>query len=108
MGFIDYHGTKEDRYTEVLEYARAQQEEDWKRKEEQKLTLWLRDLTGSSSYAQLNVEDLVKYVVLKYRIMKQAWQSLMSIIKPDSEINSEQLWNDFSTDLAARHLSSFH
>lgn len=108
MGFIDYHGTKEDRYTEVLEYARAQQEEDWKRKEEQKLTLWLRDLTGSSSYAQLNVEDLVKYVVLKYRIMKQAWQSLMSIIKPASEINSEQLWNDFSTDLAARHLSLFH
>jgi hypothetical protein len=108
MGFIDYHGTKEDRYTEVLEYARAQQEEDWKRKDEQKLTLWLRDLTGSSTYAQLNVEDLVKYVVVKYRIMKQAWQSLMSLMKTDSGINSEQLWNDFSTDIAARHLSSFH
>jgi len=55
MGFIDYHGTKEDRYTEVLEYARAQQEEDWKRKDEKKISLWLRDLTGSGSYAQLNV-----------------------------------------------------
>lgn len=108
MGFIDYHGTKEDRYTEVLEYARAQQEEDWKRKDEQKIALWLRDLTGSSTYAQLNVEDLVKYVVVKYRSMQKTWQSLITLMKTDSGINMEQLWKDFSIDLAARHLSSFH
>ena len=108
MGFIDYHGTKEDRYTEVLEYARAQQEEDWKHKDEQKLNIWLRDLTGSSSYSQLNVEELMKYVVVKYRIMKQVWKSLTNLIKTDSGIDSEQLWNDFSTDLAARHLSFYH
>ena len=108
MGFVDYHGTKEDRYTEVLEYARAQQEEDWKRKDEQKIAIWLRDLTGSSSYAQLNVEDLLKYVVVKYRAIQKAWQSLISLRKTDSGIDADQLWKDFSIDLAARHLSSFH
>ena len=108
MGFIDYHGTKEDRYTEVLEYARAQQEEDWKRKDEQKLSLWLRDLIGSSSYAQLNVEDLLKYALIKYRAMQKTWQSLISLMKSDSNINADQIWKDFSMDLAARHLSAFH
>ena len=86
MGFIDYHGTKEDRYTEVLEYARAQQEEDWKRKDEQKLSLWLRDLIGSSSYAQLNVEDLLKYALIKYRAMQKTWQSLISLMKRSNHI----------------------
>lgn len=107
MGFIDYHGTKEDRYTEVLEYSRAQQEEDWKRKDEKKLSLWLRDLTGNSSYAQLNVEDLIKYVVVKYRAVQKAWKSLESLIKINPEVDMEQLWQDFSLDLAARHLSAF-
>lgn len=108
MGFIDYQGIKEDRYTEVLEYARAQQEEDWKRKDDQRINLWLRNLTGSSSYAQLNAEDLLKYVVVKYRAIQKAWQSMISLLKTDSGIDADQLWKDFSTDLAARHLSSFH
>lgn len=107
MGFIDYHGTKEDRYTEVLEYSRAQQEEDWKRKDEKKLSLWLRDLTGNSSYAQLNVEDLIKYVVVKHRAAQKAWKSLESLIKKDPQVDMDQLWQDFSLDLAARHLSAF-
>lgn len=107
MGFIDYHGTKEDRYTEVLEYARAQQEEDWKRKDEKKISLWLRDLTGSGSYAQLNVEDLIKYVAVKYRTAQKIWDELMNLIKTDPKVDTEQLWQDFSLDLAARHLSAF-
>jgi hypothetical protein len=32
MAFINYHGEKEDRYSEVLEYSRAQQKEEWKKK----------------------------------------------------------------------------
>lgn len=83
MGFIDYHGTKEDRYTEVLEYARAQQEEDWKRKDEKKISLWLRDITGSGSYTQLNVEELIKYVAVKYRTAQKIWDELMNLIKTD-------------------------
>lgn len=108
MGFIDYHGTKEDRYTEVLEYARAQQEEDWNRKEEQKITLWLRDLTGSSSYAQLNVDDLIKDVILKYRFMETLWTELTKAMKSEHPINKDQIWKDFYIDLASRHLNSFH
>ena len=108
MGFIDYHGTKEDRYTDVLEYSRAQQEEDWKRKDEQKLSLWLKDLTGSSSYTQLNVEDLLKYVIVKYRAMQKTWQELTTLIKDKHGIEPNLLWKDFSIDLAARHLSAFH
>ena len=56
MGFVDFHGTKEDRYTEVLEYSRAQQEEDARRKAKQKINLWLSDLTGNADLARLNAE----------------------------------------------------
>lgn len=108
MGFIDYHGTKEDRYTEVLEYSRAQQDEDWNRKEEKKITIWLRDLTGNSRFAQLNVEDLIKYVVVKYRSMQNSWIALMKLVQTNPLVDENQLWKDFSLDLVARHLDSFH
>ena len=108
MGFIDYNGTKEDRYTEVLEYARAQQEEDWKRKEEQKIVLWLRNLVGTSSFARLNLEDLIKYIIVKYRTMHKAWKELVRLMKIEQGIDQNHLWEDFSLDLAARHLSLFH
>ena len=108
MGFIDYHGTKEDRYTDVLEYARAQQEEDWNRKEEQKITLWLRKITGSGSYAQLNIEELIKHVILKYRSMEKSWKDLIRVMKSDHQIDKNRIWMDFSIDLAARHLGLFH
>lgn len=108
MGFINYHGTKEDRYTEVLEYARAQQEEDWNRKEDQKISIWLRDITGNSNYARLNVEELLKYVVVEYQSMQKTWFELMKLMKVSTMINTEQLWQDISIDLAARHMSFFH
>ena len=108
MGFIDYHGTKEDRYTDVLEYSRAQQEEDWKRKDVEKTELWLRDHTGSSGYARLHVEDLIKHVIAKYRALQECWSNLTKMIKKSPKIDVDQLWKDFSIDLAARHLSAFH
>lgn len=108
MGFINYDGTKEDRYTEVLEYARAQQEEDWNRKEDQKILIWLRDITGNSNYVRLNVEELLKYVVVEYRSMQKTWIKLMSLMKVSPKLNTEQLWKDISLDLTARHINSFH
>lgn len=107
MGFIDYHGTKEDRYTDVLEYSRTQQEEDWKYKEEQKISLWLRKLTGNGSYAKMNVAELVKYIVVKYRYEQKIWNKLEPHLKKDLKIETKQLWEDFCIDLAARHLSLF-
>ena len=108
MGFIDYHGTKEDHFTEVLEYARAQQEEDWRRKEEEKIQIWLRDLTGSSIYAKLTAADLLKYVIVEYRSVQKLCEQLTVPGKPDSKISYSQLWKDFSADMAARHLMWFH
>lgn len=108
MGFIDYHGTKVDRYADVLEYSRAQQEEDWRRKDAEKIELWLRDHTGSSSYARLHVDDLIKYVIVKYRALQDCWIKLIAMMKRNSKIDVDQIWKDFSIDLAARHLSAFH
>ena len=108
MGFIDYHGTKVDRYTDVLEYSRAQQEEDWRRKDSEKVELWLRDHTGSSSYARLRVDDLIKYVITKYRALKENWIDLIKLMKRSTKVDEALLWSDFSIDLAARHMSAFH
>ena len=90
MGFIDYHGTKEDRYTDVLEYSRTQQEEDWKYKEEQKISIWLRKLTGNGSYAKMNVAELVKYIVVKYRYEQKIWNKLEPHLKKDLKIETKQ------------------
>ncbi len=108
MGFIDYHGTKEDRYEDVVEYARARQEEDWKLKEEQRISLWLRDLTGKRSLIKLTVPELLKKIIIEYRALQRCKIDLYLMIGTDKKINQEQLWKDFSVDLAVRHLSLFH
>ena len=108
MGFVDFHGTKEDRYTEVLEYSRAQQEEDARRKARQKIILWLSDLTGNADLAMLNAEELLKNVIVRYRVMQGLWHALTSQTGAGEDNELDQLWAEFSLDLAGRHLRAFH
>ena len=108
MGFIDYHGTKEDRYSEVLEYAHAQQEEDWKKKQSIKIKKWLTDLTGDGRLADLYIQDLLKAVMIKYKELMSCGMDLIDSTDSLKDITPVQLWEDFSKEYAMRHVEPFH
>ena len=108
MGFIDYHGTKEDRYDEVLEYARMQQEEERKRLQDAKIEKWLKDILGESKYANLTINETIKYVMVKYRTLFDIKQDLLCKYAKEIPIDVDILWNDFSAYIITRHLEPFH
>ncbi len=108
MGFIDYHGTKEDRYSEVLDYAHAQQEEDWKRKQFVKIRQWLIDLTGDGTLADKYIQELLKIVIIRYRELWSFWNELIGESSDVNGMTSDQLWEDFSKEYASRHIEPFH
>lgn len=107
MGFIDYHGNKEDRYSEVLQYARDQQREELQQKETERITEWLSDFCDEGRLATWNIQDLLKLVIKQYRDLQNAY-AVLGI--PDDFLKQDMhtLWNDFSIDFADRHLQSFH
>lgn len=108
MGFIDYHGTKEDRFSEVLDYAHAQQEEDWKRKQATRIKKWLYDLTGDSSLADWYIQDLLKSVMVNYRELRAMWQKMVNDTDTINGHPSSQIWRDFSMEYVMRHIEPFH
>ncbi len=108
MGFISYHGEKEDRYTEVLEYSRAQQNEEWKKSEEERISNWLIELTGDGKMAHLNIQELLKLVIAQYRTLADQYKVVVHGGELPSGCDVECLWKDFSIDIADRHIQSFH
>ena len=108
MGFIDYHGTKEDRYEEVLAYAHAQQEEDWKRKQSIKIKKWLIDQTGDGSLADLYIQDLLKTVMVRYKELKTYESHLMNEAQDTNGLSPDLIWHDFTMEYVMRHIGPFH
>lgn len=108
MGFIDYHGTKENRYSEVLDYARSQQQEDWKRKQIVKIKKWLDELSGNSNIADMYIQDLLKLVIIRYKDLLEIEQLLTWDVSKMHGISTEQIWKDYTFDLIRRHIEPFH
>ena len=108
MGFISYHGEKEDRYSEVLEYSRARQTEEWKKAEEERICNWLVELTGDGKLSHLNVQELLKLVILQYRSLADKYKSIIDVGELPAGCDTMRLWKDFSIDIVDRHILSFH
>lgn len=108
MGFISYHGEKEDRYSEVLEYSRARQEEEWKKNEEERIASWLKDLTDDDKLAHLNLQELLKLIISQYGALSEKYKLILDSGELPSGCDSVCLWKDFSIDIADRHIQSFH
>lgn len=94
MGFIDYHGTKEDRYQEVLEYAHAQQEEERRRNCEIRVADWLQDAIGDNRFAKMNLNELLKYIIVRYQNL-EAIRRKFILLDIEDKIDTDVLWNDF-------------
>ena len=106
MGFIDYQGNKEDRFDDVVDYAKAQLEEEIKSIEFQKISKWIADNTGSSKYAELNLEELIKYIIVKYRTLKSYKEKLF--IGTVKRIDENVLWSDMCIALVTRRFDDFN
>lgn len=107
MGFIDYQGTKENRYTDVLEFAKAQQEEEAKRLEDEKVGKWVAKYIGNSRYSGINLNDLIKYIIVRYRNLSDKKNSLIDNKSIDN-VDEAVLWKDFSIALIVRRLEGFN
>lgn len=107
MGFIDYHGTKEDRYDEVLEYARLQQAEERKRLQDAKIDKWLIEILGESKYIGLTINETIKYVIVRYRKLCELKDSLLNGYSEDIPIDTSIFWKDFASYIISRHLEPF-
>ncbi len=67
MGFIDYQGDKEDRYSEVVEFAKAQQEEEFRRINDARISAWVNKRLNDERYSDVPINDLLKYIMVRYK-----------------------------------------
>lgn len=108
MGFIDYNGTKENRYLDVVEYAKAQQEENQKKRQVIKVAKWLEELNGMTYLADLYIQEYLKSIIIEYRKMSDFWKIRLSDVKEINDISIERVWIDFLNELVLRHIDSLH
>lgn len=106
MGFIDYSGTKEDRYSDVLEFAKAQQEEEARRLEDEFVGKAVAKIIGDARYTTIDIGDLIKYVIVKYKTLRQMWERLDVADADDIRIDRKILWNDLCIALIDKRLEA--
>ena len=106
MGFIDYRGTKEDRYSDVLEFAQSQQQEEARQLEDELVGKWITKLIGDSRYTTLDIGDLIKYVMVKYKNLLQQRDKLIGWEAEDSHLDHKILWNDLCIALITKRLET--
>lgn len=108
MGFVDYTGQKEDNYTDVIEFAKAQQEEEKRRLEDARIGRWMDERFGDGyRYVGLSFQDLIRHIMLQYRQMKKLADRLL--LKQDEALSfhTDILWKDFCIAIVTKQLSSF-
>lgn len=107
MGFIDYQGTKENRYDDVLEFAKAQQEEEFRRLEDDRVNKWVSEVLKDGRYVGLELSDLIKYIIVRYRKLVEVKESLMKCDEEETIIDNKLLWNDFCIALVTKRLEPY-
>ena len=69
MRFINYDGKKPDRYNDVLDYAKSQQNEDLRRERDKFVASWVSKMLDGKDYSKLSSNEILKILVVKYREM---------------------------------------
>ncbi len=103
MGFIDWHGTKEDRYGDMVEYAKMQQEEERLRIADERAAKWLLEILGSSAYSKMNIPDLMKQILLTYRKLYEYRDEVISS-GSITQLDPDLLWKDFCIEIIIKHM----
>lgn len=95
MGFIDWHGTKEDHFDDVLEYAKDRQKEEIRAQEEKAIRKWMGDKLGDPRYGQIKSTDCVKLLAREYIALDQLYTDLIRTTNvKEIKFVPIQLWKD--------------
>ena len=102
MGFIDYQGTKEDRYSDVLEFAKAQQEEETRRIQDEKAVKWVAEILKDSRYSGISVNDLIRFIMIRYKSLCTQRGELLEG-SAEGQIDVDRVWSDCLIALITGH-----
>ena len=95
MGFIDWHGTKEDHFEDVLEYAKDRKKEEIRAQEEKVIRKWMGDKLGDPRYGQIKSTDCVKLLAKEYIALDQLYTDLIRTTNvKEIKFVPMQLWKD--------------
>ncbi|WP_448783959.1 hypothetical protein [Blautia sp.] len=98
MGFIDWHGTKEDHFDNVLEYAKDRKREEIRAQEEKIILKWMGDRLGDSRYGQIKSTDCVRLLAREYIALDQLYMDMIrSVNSGNIKFDPVQLWKDLWT-----------
>lgn len=98
MGFIDWHGTKEDHFDDVLEYAKNRKREEIRAQEEKIIRKWMGDRLGDSRYGQIKSTDCVRLLAREYIALDQLYMDMIrSVNSGNIKFDPVQLWKDLWT-----------
>ena len=103
MGFIDYQGTKEDRYSDVLEFAKAQQEEEKRRIQDERAAKWVAEILKDSRYSGISVNDLIRYIIVRYKNLCTQRDEILEGSE-EEQLDAERLWSDYLISVIVSHL----
>lgn len=96
MGFIDWHGKKEDHYHEVLEYAKDRCAEEDRFKRNQVVRRWVSKQLQGSTEGRLESEDVMKLFVKAYLTLDRLYEEMLREKGCEiEEFDSTVLWKDF-------------
>ncbi len=108
MGFIDYSGTKEDCFEEVVDYARSLKEEEKHRLRVQNNKKWLEEALNDKRYSELSLEEQLKQIITKYRQLILLKDELIENNDLFSNLDFNVLWSDFGIYIITSHIKPFN
>ncbi len=106
MGFIDYHGTKEDIYDEVVGYADVVQEVEYRHREDERVSQWLDERMPDKGYGTLSEKELLKHIISRYHGIADI-ESKLTGDTEEGLPNASIMWSDFFIYVMYSHLSPF-
>lgn len=107
MGFINYRGPKEDHYSDILEFAKNQQEEEQRRLAISRASKFVAELSGKHQIADMDANELLKLIIVRYKKLSALKAPLENTAFVHASIDEQQLWADFSLWIIEKHLNLF-
>lgn len=95
MGFIDWHGNKEDHYEDVLEYAKERQTERIRAENDRLIRIWFSEKLGSDRFATMQSPDVMKLLIKEYMGLDRMYTEwIRGAGNTEGKPDPAQLWND--------------
>ena len=93
MGFIDWHGTKQDNYEEVVEYAKMKEIMDAENFGNQEKKKADAEYFGAPEFAKLGTKDVLKLVMKEKKALDMLYAQMTKSLSFDEYEAGKQLYD---------------